>query len=133
MNNKLKALFAPAAAAMAIAATPAAHANRVVGQQVVVSSTGSPCTHRACAKSAWVEALVPPGATIRAIRTMTTANYPDDRAHPTEIPAGADIGWSEFSTPETWYDASGAAHIRAQYWNRSHNRSRVVQIVVDFE
>ena len=133
MYKTFRALVALSAAATSIAFTPVAHANRVVSQSVIANQTGKSCTHRACATSTWVEVFVPPGADIRAIRTMTTAHYPDDVTYPIEIPAGADVGWSEFGTPEVSYMDTGAARVRVQYWNRSENRARKVQLVVEFD
>lgn len=87
-----------------------------------------------CSSCVDVTVLLPLNAWVTKTHCYTNANFPTD--YPPhglhEVDCGSDVSWSVFDTPEVFVTSSSVV-VRTTYHNRSSDRSRDVQLKVDWE
>jgi hypothetical protein len=104
---------------------------------LVAPSTGHSCTSNSCqstggcATCQTMTIYLPLTAQVTAVRCYTNANYPNDSPSMYQIQCGQDVAWSYFSWPVQSTTPSNTV-ITASYFNRSNNRSRTVELQVDY-
>jgi hypothetical protein len=113
-----------------IAVQPASAGNPTSSPDYTVRGTGTPCGGNGCAQQQQLRVDLPAGAQVDAIHCYTTANYPDDTGlH--EVNCTTDNAWSIFDAPRI-DPYPNEVIVWTTYYNRSHNRSRVVRLTVDW-
>lgn len=101
--------------------------------KTVNQCTSNDCKPTGCASCIDLTVYLPLGAQVDSIHCLTNAGYPNDFQHHDlhEVACGQDVSWSIFDTPVQSTTPNNTV-VSTKYHNRSHNRDRDVELVVNW-
>jgi Tfp pilus assembly protein PilF len=113
-----------------------AHGNYASSGVSTVRACGAACTENTCSPSGCARCVqlsvsIPVNAVVKGWHCMTTAAYPKDNSRLQEVPCGQDVAWSIFDAPTQEPTGQNTA-VHTTYHNRSGDRSRQVEFLVDY-